>query len=63
MWAFKFLKAYKTESLLAADFRVSQITFRKWLWKTLWIIADCDVKVVRSWFINIYMLKENFTHF
>ena len=56
-WNFKFLKTYKTESLLAADFRVSRKTFRKWLWKTLRMIADCYVKMVRSLFINIYMLK------
>ena len=53
LYAFSFLNTYKTEDILAGYFNVTRKTFRKWLWKTLIIIASLESKLVSRCF-NIH---------
>ena len=59
LYVFSFLNTYKTEDILAGYFNVTRKTFRKWLWKTLIVIASLESKLVSRCFKTLYVFMSN----
>lgn len=43
LWALQFLKTYNTEHVMCSILKVDEKTLRKWVWKTIDLIADLSV--------------------
>jgi hypothetical protein len=55
LWSMLFMKSYATEAFLSALVGTTEKTFRKWVWLMIKSISGLYNKVVRIFFINIFI--------